>query len=152
VVSDLAEFLAPELEQSHITTELELTTGDDTAQLDERFLKQALLNLVKNSMQAMPQGGKLVLSTKRLTDRLQFRLTDTGSGIPEELMQKIFEPYFTTKDFGSGLGLTLVYKIVKEHGAEIQVTSKSEHGTSITILFPYPHKAPALLSFQGGAP
>ncbi|MEI8096192.1 MAG: ATP-binding protein [Spirochaetales bacterium] len=151
VVAEMAEFLEPELAQNHITTTLELTAGDDGVLLDERFLKQALLNLVKNSMQAMPDGGHLVLATKRLSEGLQFRLTDSGSGIPDDLLQKIFEPYFTTKDFGSGLGLTLVYKIVKEHGAEIQVTSKPEHGTTITIGFPYPHKTPALLSFQGDA-
>jgi signal transduction histidine kinase len=148
-VSELAQFLEPELAQADISATLDLTSGDDAVLLDDRFLKQALLNLVKNSMQAMPDGGRLELATKRVSGGLQLRLTDTGSGIPEELMQKIFEPYFTTKDFGSGLGLTLVYKIVKEHGAEIQVNSKAHHGTTITILFPFPHKSPALLSFQG---
>jgi len=148
-VSELAQFLEPELDQAQISVTLELTSGDDAVLLDDRFLKQALLNLVKNSMQAMPDGGRLEMATKRVSAGLQLRLSDTGSGIAEELMQKIFEPYFTTKDFGSGLGLTLVYKIVKEHGAEIQVNSKPHHGTTITILFPFPHKSPALLSFQG---
>ena len=152
VVSELAEFLELELEQAGITATLDLTSGDDTVLLDERFLKQALLNLVKNSIQAMPDGGTLLLVTKRTVDALEFRLTDTGKGIPEELLQKIFEPYFTTKDFGSGLGLTLVYKIVKEHSAEIQVNSRPDHGTTITIVFPLPHKTPALLAFDGDAP
>jgi PAS domain S-box-containing protein len=150
LVSDLAEFLEAELDQAGIRYDLELETGDDTILLDERFLKQALLNLVKNSMHAMIPGGKLTFSTKRTVDGLVFKLTDTGSGIPDDLLEKIFEPYFTTKDFGSGLGLTLVYKIVKEHGADIQVQSKVGTGTTVTIVFPPPQRAPALLEFRKG--
>jgi PAS domain S-box-containing protein len=150
LVSDLAEFLEAELDQAGIRYDLDLEKGDDTVFLDERFLKQALLNLVKNSMHAMHAGGRLSFSTKRTVDGLVFKLTDTGSGIPEELLEKIFEPYFTTKDFGSGLGLTLVYKIVKEHGADIQVQSKVGTGTTVTIVFPPPQRAPALLEFRKG--
>ena len=148
VVSDLAEFLTPELAQAGIRTELELEKGDDTVLMDERFLKQALLNLVKNSMHAMNTGGKLSFSTRKTGDGLSFKLVDTGAGIPEDVLEKIFEPYFTTKDFGSGLGLTLVYKIVKEHGADIQVSSRVGAGTTVTINFPPPQRTPALLGFQ----
>jgi PAS domain S-box-containing protein len=148
LVSDLAEFLEAELAQAGIRYDLDLEKGDDSVLMDERFLKQALLNLVKNSMHAMGPGGRLTFGTRRTVDGLVFRLTDTGSGIPEDLLEKIFEPYFTTKDFGSGLGLTLVYKIVKEHGADIQVQSKVGTGTTVTIVFPPPHRAPALLEFR----
>ena len=148
-VADLTEFLGPELEQSGIRVSLDLEKGDDTVLMDERFLKQALLNLVKNSMHAMAEGGRLTFCTRRTSDGLTLRLVDTGSGIPDEVLEKIFEPYFTTKDFGSGLGLTLVYKIVKEHGAEIQVNSKVGQGTTVTISFPPSHRTPALLDFKG---
>jgi PAS domain S-box-containing protein len=150
-VSDVVEFLEPELEQSRVRAVLELTETGDTVLMDERFLKQALLNLVKNSMHAMENGGTLTFRTRASADRVTFALTDTGSGIPPELLEKIFEPYFTTKDFGSGLGLTLVYKIVKEHGADIQVDSKVGQGTTVTIAFPPPHRTPALLDFKGEA-
>jgi two-component system, sporulation sensor kinase E len=147
-VAEMAEFLGAELEQAGITAELDLLKGDDTVLMDERFLKQALLNLVKNSMHAMASGGKLSFRTKRVSDAVTFQLADTGSGIPEDVLEKIFEPYFTTKDFGSGLGLTLVYKIVKEHGADIQVQSKIGHGTTVTIAFPPLQRSPALLDIH----
>ena len=149
IVAELAEFLGPELAQAGIRSTLDLEKGDDTILVDERFLKQALLNLVKNSMHAMTDGGQLTFSTKKSVDGMRFRLVDTGSGIPDDVLEKIFEPYFTTKDFGSGLGLTLVYKIVKEHGADIQVNSKVGQGTTVTIQFPPPQRTPALLDFKG---
>jgi len=148
-IGDLAEFLGPELKQAGIHTTLDLDKGDDTVLMDERFLKQALLNLVKNSMHAMADGGRLTFTTRRSADGLTLKLVDTGTGIPDEVLEKIFEPYFTTKDFGSGLGLTLVYKIVKEHGADIQVNSKVGQGTTVTIAFPPSHRTPALLDFKG---
>jgi len=147
-VAEMAEFLGPELDQAGIGTDLDLAKGDDSILMDERFLKQALLNLVKNSMHAMTAGGKLVFRTKKTNDGVIFQLSDTGTGIPEEVLEKIFEPYFTTKDFGSGLGLTLVYKIVKEHGADIQVQSRVGQGTTVTIAFPPPQRTPALLDFK----
>lgn len=150
-VADLAEFLGPELEQAGIHAEVDLFKGDDSVLMDERFLKQALLNLVKNSMHAMPEGGRISFRTKKMGDGIGFHLIDTGTGIPEEVLEKIFEPYFTTKDFGSGLGLTLVYKIVKEHGADIQVQSKVGVGTTVTIVFPPPQRTPALLDFKPDA-
>jgi len=146
MVADLVEFLEAELSQAGIRAELDLEKRDDTVLMDERFLKQALMNLVKNSMHAMTGGGKLTFRTKRNGDALTLYLVDTGTGIPEDVLEKIFEPYFTTKDFGSGLGLTLVYKIVKEHGADIQVSSKVGTGTTVSIAFPPPHRTPALLA------
>jgi two-component system, sporulation sensor kinase E len=69
-------------------------------------------------------------------------------GIPEENMEKIFEPYFTTKDFGSGLGLTLVYKIVKEHLGDIEITSKTGEGTTVLMCFPIPQKEKRLIGYS----
>lgn len=149
VVTDLLEFLQYELREAKVEALLDLDSGDDTIQMDERFLKQALLNMVKNSMHAMPDGGRLTITTLVQKDQVQLSVTDTGQGIPEELMEKIFEPYFTTKSFGSGLGLTLVYKIVKEHGADIQVASKVGAGTTITLIFPVHPKETPLLDFKG---
>lgn len=148
VVEELVEFLEPELLQAGIKTELDLEKRDDSVLMDERFVKQALLNLVKNSMHAMTDGGKLTFRTRRTGEAVTFCLIDTGNGIAEDVLEKIFEPYFTTKDFGSGLGLTLVYKIVKEHGADIQVNSKVGTGTTVTIAFPLPHRTPALLDYK----
>lgn len=152
VLKDLVDFMDGELEQAHVNVKLSLAPGDDTVLIDERFLKQAFLNIVKNSLHAMPDGGSLTVSTKRTVSGLEVQVSDTGSGIPPELLEKIFEPYFTTKDFGSGLGLTLVYKIVKEHDADIRVTSKVGVGTTVTLLFPWPARTPQLLDFKGELP
>ena len=149
VLVELVSFLSLELEQAHIKVRLELDSGDDTVLIDERFLKQAFLNIVKNSLHAMPTGGILTVATKRTPDTYDVMITDTGVGISEEHLEKIFEPYFTTKDFGSGLGLTLVYKIIKEHGGEIRVSSKPSAGTTVTIQFPWPQRTPQLLDFKG---
>ncbi len=120
--------------------------------MDEKFMKQAILNMVKNAMNAMPDGGTLVLSTQKKGDEVILRISDDGIGMSQEVMQKIFEPYFTTKDFGSGIGLTLVYKIIKEHHGEITVMSKEGRGTTFTISFPVPQKEPHLLGNEADEP
>lgn len=136
LVTDIAEFLKFEFEEANIQLKLELEKNDDTVLMDERYLKQAILNILKNSMYAMPQGGTIKISTLRTGEELRLMISDTGEGISEENLEKIFEPYFTTRPDGTGLGLTLVYKIVKEHGADIQVISRPGQGTTVTIVFP----------------
>ena len=80
------------------------------------------------------------------------RISDTGSGIPEEIMDKIFEPYFTTKPFGTGLGLTIVFKIVKEHFGDISVASRVGEGTTVTLALPRPAEGENPHRLQGGRP
>jgi signal transduction histidine kinase len=77
------------------------------------------------------------------------RISDTGSGIPDDIMEKIFEPYFTTKPFGTGLGLTIVFKIMKEHFGDISVTSRVGEGTTVTLAFPVPKKETILIDYKG---
>jgi signal transduction histidine kinase len=77
------------------------------------------------------------------------QVRDTGPGIPEDIIGKIFEPYFTTKDFSSGLGLTVVYKIVKEHSGEVSVSSRAGEGTTFTLTFPIPQGARRLIAWEG---
>jgi two-component system, sporulation sensor kinase E len=148
VLRELLEFLRFELQEAGITLELHLLEPSPRILMDERYMKQAVLNIIKNAMSAMPKGGKLSVETAQRDSELELRISDTGVGIPEELMDKIFEPYFTTKDFGSGLGLTLVYKIVKEHMGDIAVTSKVGEGTTVALSFPIPQKEKRLISYQ----
>jgi signal transduction histidine kinase len=77
-------------------------------------------------------------------------ITDNGIGIPERIIGRIFEPYFTTKDFGSGIGLTLVYKIIKEHKGDITILSTEGEGTTFTLSFPAHKREQKLLSWEGG--
>lgn len=149
MIQSLMDFLAPELAQAGITLVLDLDRGKDSIAMDERYLKQAVLNMVKNSIHAMPEGGTLTVRTKTGKEDVRMIIQDSGEGIPEENLEKVFEPYFTTKSFGSGLGLTLVFKIIKEHGGDIQIASQVGVGTTITVIFPLPRREPALLAFEG---
>jgi len=148
VVRNLVDFIRPELDAAGIGAELRLEERAPEILMDERYVKQAVLNIVKNAIAAMPEGGTLGVSTEQRGGWLRLSISDTGAGIPEEILEKIFEPYFTTKDFGSGLGLTLVYKIVKEHLGDIQVTSKVGEGTTFTLAFPIPQKEKRLIAYR----
>jgi PAS domain S-box-containing protein len=150
LINESLELIKPELAADNI--ELEVSIEDDLPmlQLDDKLMKQAILNIIKNAMNAMPDGGHLAIHIFRENDNIVLLIKDDGEGIPEENLNKIFEPYFTTKDFGSGLGLTLVYKIIKEHDGEIQLKSKIGLGTSFIIKLPIPQKEQHLIGWTGG--
>ena len=149
IVHDLLEFVRFELEEAGITIVEELADDLPMLEIDEKYLKQALLNIVKNAISAMPEGGTLTVSTQQKGDEVLLKIEDTGVGMSEEVLNKIFEPYFTTKDFGSGIGLTLVYKVVKEHMGDISVVSHEGKGSSFTITFPVPQREKHLLNWRG---
>jgi len=115
-------------------------------QADERFLRQALMNILTNAKAAMmPAGGELGITTRFDQERVYVIITDTGKGIPPDILHKIFEPYFTTKPDGSGLGLTMTYKVIKEHGGDIQVHSDIGKGTRFTLILPITRSEKPLL-------
>ncbi|MBU0928922.1 MAG: PAS domain-containing protein [Spirochaetes bacterium] len=140
LLRELAEFMRLEVESAGISLSVEYAKDAPPVPFDRRYLKQALLNLVKNATAAMPDGGELRLSTAATGDELKIAVEDSGAGIPEDKLGKIFEPYFTTKENGTGLGLTLTYKIIKEHGGDISVTSKPGQGSSFVITLPIPQR------------
>lgn len=135
-IRQTAEFTVYELEEANIKTILELDENLPLLEFDEQLMKQALLNLIQNAEAAMENGGTLTIRTERKENEAVISVCDTGTGIPEKNMSKIFEPYFSTKERGSGLGLTLVFKIIKEHRGDIVVASKEGEGTCFTITFP----------------
>lgn len=138
IIKEVLSFVTYELSEHHITIEEELEEYLPRLRLDQNLIKQALLNIIKNAMAAMEDGGKLTLSTRLVGDQVLLSITDTGEGMDEATMAKIFEPYFTTKATGSGLGLTMVFKLIKEHHGEILVTSKKGVGTTFTLSLPVP--------------
>jgi PAS domain S-box-containing protein len=145
-VEEVADLIQPEAERKGISVIVK--TGKSVPQIlmDKRHLKQALLNLIQNAMAAMPEGGRLGVSTEYRNDEIQISISDTGTGIPEDLLTKIFEPYFTTKKNGTGLGLTITFKIIKEHSGDISLESKEGKGSTFTIHLPVPQKVKKSLS------
>jgi PAS domain S-box-containing protein len=152
VIKELLEFVRPELDQAGVTIESNLSPTLPLLRIDPRYIKQAALNLIKNAVAAMPDGGTLRVESLRSGDDVVVRISDTGSGIPDDIMEKIFEPYFTTKPFGTGLGLTIVFKIMKEHFGDISVTSRVGEGTTVTLAFPVPKKETILIDYKGDTP
>jgi signal transduction histidine kinase len=146
LIRELAEFTAYEMEKAHVTTVLDLDENLPFQDMDSQLMKQALLNLIQNAAAAMKEGGTLTMRTELKDNEAVIEIIDTGTGIPEKEMAKIFEPYFTTKEQGSGLGLTLVFKIVREHRGEIIVASKEGEGTCFTITLPISRRERNLLS------
>ncbi|TVR87543.1 MAG: PAS domain S-box protein [Spirochaetaceae bacterium] len=148
LLQELLDFVSVELDEAGISIETDLTGELPELLLDDKYLKHALLNIVKNAISAMPEGGRLKLDTRLRGDEVVLRVIDNGVGMSDQVLEKIFEPYFTTKDFGSGIGLTLVYKVLREHNAEISVVSQEGKGTTFTITFRVPQKEQHLLDWH----
>ena len=149
VLHPLLAFLRPELSASGIEVVEKLAARLPPAHIDERLLREALLNIVKNAKAAMPAGGTLTVGTALDGERIRITVQDNGTGIPEDITDKIFEPYFTTREFGSGLGLTLTYKIIKEHAGDIEVSSRPGAGTTFRVYIPVSPRARRMLEFRG---
>lgn len=142
VVSDLLAFLKEDVAGRGILVQEDLQDPLPRVQLDPRQFRQALLNLVKNSIEAMPDGGKLSLATGVKEGWVEIRIADTGRGIPEENWDLVFTPFFSTKHGGTGLGLPITSHIVEEHRGTIQLESFVDLGTIFTIRLPaLPSKA-----------
>jgi signal transduction histidine kinase len=106
------------------------------ARVDRNYFKQALLNLIINGIQAMPRGGVLTLEANVSRGHMVVSVADTGEGISENVLSRIFEPYFTTKTKGAGLGLPIARRIVETHGGTLTAESKVGQGTRFQITFP----------------
>jgi PAS domain S-box-containing protein len=147
VITELVDFVRYELEEAHISCVMELKQDLPLIGIDERYMKQALLNLIKNAIAAMPEGGKLTIKTDSTDSETIITVADSGVGISESNLPKIFEPYFTTREAGSGLGLTLVFKIIREHRGEVSVKSREGEGAAFIISLPIPQKETRLITF-----
>jgi PAS domain S-box-containing protein len=145
VVEKTLELLTPELDNRGIHTVQRLARQLPKAPLDPKQVQQALVNLIKNAMQAMTSGGSLTLQTWEGSDGVWVSVTDTGGGISQEQINRIFDPFYTTKKKGSGLGLMIVQRIVRSHGGRIELESKVGRGTIFRLWFPLHEPKPRLL-------
>jgi signal transduction histidine kinase len=136
-VDDVLFWTRKEAKSNGIEIETLFPAGLPELRADPAQLKQVLLNLVVNAVHAIPGTGRIVISAATEPERMRIRIEDSGVGIAPDILPRIFDPFFTTRQGGSGLGLAITAKIVREHGAEIQVESRPGHGTCITLLWPF---------------
>jgi signal transduction histidine kinase len=131
-----------ELRQRDISIERALSPDLPDLLIDPQQVKQAVVNLVTNAMEAMEKGGVLTVRTYALPDRREaaIEIGDTGPGVSPEAMHNLFNPYYTTKVRGTGLGLPITHRIVKAHKGSIQFRNKETNGTVFTIRLPLPQE------------
>jgi signal transduction histidine kinase len=137
IVEEAVRFFAPEIEDRDIVVEQELRSDLPLLQLDRDQMKQAFYNVLKNSLEAMQRHGTLHIHTDMDDTHVLIRFVDTGSGMTAGNLSHVFEPYFTTKPSGTGLGLLIVRRIVREHGGELSIESSQGKGLALTIRLPY---------------
>jgi signal transduction histidine kinase len=145
VIEKTIELLRPELDNRGINLKTKLARRLPMRPLDATQIQQVLVNLVKNAMQAMTKGGTLTLQTGETPDAVWVSVADTGGGIPQEQINRIFEPFYTTKKKGTGLGLMIVQRIIRAHGGHIEVESQVGRGTTFRIWLPFHERKPRLL-------
>ncbi len=132
----VVDFTAPEMQEHGIS--LRFYPGPDvgTLQLDGDQLRAAMLNLLRNAQDACKPGDEVLISTERRGDRVRVRVTDTGSGMASDVQARVFEPYFSTKKQGTGLGLPTTRRIIEDHGGTLELSSELGRGTQFTVELP----------------
>ena len=149
ILEESVAFLRPEIRDRDIIVEMDLDPTLPRVEVDRDQIKQAFYNVIKNAFQAMKTGGILNIRSWQNEFYISVSFNDTGGGISQEKMSKLFQPYFTTKSSGSGLGLLIVRRIVREHGGEIEIESNEGKGVRVTIHLPYGDKRVRMLQDQG---
>ncbi len=135
-LDEVRELLSRELEQAGIELRIQ-AAYKGAVRMDEAKIKRALCNIARNATQAMPQGGRFTIGVDQEADQVVFRLSDTGTGIPEEIADRLFQSFVTSgKQEGTGLGLAIVKKIVEAHGGEVSVRSRPGKGATFVLKIP----------------
>ncbi|MDP9187595.1 MAG: ATP-binding protein [Verrucomicrobiota bacterium] len=137
IVEEAVRFFALEIKDRDIVVEQELRSDLPLLELDRDQMKQAFYNVIKNSFEAMKRRGILRIRTDMDESHVIVRFTDTGGGISPDNLSRVFEPYFTTKTSGTGLGLLIVRRIIREHGGELSIESSEGKGLTLTIRLPH---------------
>lgn len=145
LLQDLVDFFSPQAQSQRIELRLRRSPRPVLAEVDPRLIKQAILNLMLNGMQAMnPGGGELILNLTADAHHAVIDVIDTGKGMPPDVQQKIFQAYYSLRKGGTGLGLAMARRIADEHGGKISVRSEEGKGTDFTVTLPLhhtPHKS-----------
>lgn len=135
LLAEVCQSLAPQLDAQGILAEIDCPAGL-SLRADRDMLRRAVLNLVLNALDAMPSGGRLVMTVCQSARGVEIEVADSGPGIPAEQLDRLCEPFFTTKASGTGLGLAIVDRIVEVHGGELHVANCAEGGAAFTLCIP----------------
>jgi len=139
LILDLLEFLSHEFVTNQITIQSQLDMALPEINMDNKQIRQVLINMFRNSIEAMPRGGRIAITTHRTEDWLELKISDTGCGIPKEQTSEIFELFVSNKSGGTGLGLPLAQQIIQGHRGAITCESELNQGTTFTIKLPLNH-------------
>lgn len=145
LVEEVLRVQEAELSDRKLDVKVEVSDDLPTILGDSDQIKQVFFNLIKNAMEAMQPNGSLRIIARRDDDYVYLQFVDTGSGISEEDLSKVFQAYYTTKKGGHGLGMMIVERIMRAHGGHISIESRKEAGTAITLQFPQQHRRTRLL-------
>jgi len=135
LVNEVCESLGPQLEAQRIDVDIDVPP-QTLLSADREMFRRALLNLVLNAIDVMPDGGDLVVTSYDSVDGFELEVADSGPGLSEENLQKVFEPFFSTKQDGTGLGLAMVYHVAEAHGGTVTAMNCPEGGAAFTIKIP----------------
>ncbi|MFH1679256.1 MAG: ATP-binding protein [Candidatus Eisenbacteria bacterium] len=135
-LQSVAEFVRPDLQERNIYLSIEVLPGTPRLIADRSQVRQSVLNLFRNAQEAMPSGGEIQVVVGTMDGDVVIEVRDTGIGIPKAEIRKIFDPFYTTKDYGTGLGLAFVQQVMREHGGRIACRSETGSGTVFTLHFP----------------
>ena len=145
IVEEAVRFFTPEIRDRDVVVEQELRSDLPLLRIDRGQMKQAFYNVIKNSLEAMKRRGVLRIRSDMDDTHVLIRFIDTGGGMSAANLSRVFEPYFTTKPSGTGLGLLIVRRIVREHGGELSIESNEGKGLTLTIRLPYIDKRVRML-------
>jgi signal transduction histidine kinase len=136
LLEELVDFFSPQAQLQRVQLRLRRDEGPLIANVDPKFIKQAVLNLMLNGVQAMPNGGELILSATSADGRARIDVIDTGGGVPDDAVQNIFKAYYSTKRGGTGLGLAISQRIAREHGGSLKAESEPGKGSDFSLTVP----------------
>ena len=136
LLNSCLELLAPVIKQAGVTIKRAYPQGEHRVSADQNQLRQVFLNLILNAVQAMRTGGQMTLGVRQESGSTRVVVRDTGPGIPSDKLRQVFEPFYSTKPGGTGLGLPIAQRIVAEHGGRLVVESKPGEGTTATMILP----------------
>ena len=141
LLQSVAKLASETATMSNVDLQVESKGDLPPVSVDQEQIKQVLLNLVINAVQAMPTGGQITLRTVQDSDIVRIEIEDQGTGIPSEDLERIFDPFFTTRSNGTGLGLSIAYQIVSQHGGHITARQNAERGMTFAVILPVSNAA-----------